>query len=95
MMLDRDLAQLAAVAPEVALVGLEQAIWSKVEAMQRVRRFERLTSCVQAVALVVVLIASTTIGMAISHSRASRPEAMQISLVSTDLAPSTLLGLQR
>ena len=93
-MLDRDLAQLAAVPPEMALPGLEQAIWSKVELMQRIHRLEQLSSRVQAATLIVVLVASTTIGMAMTHPRNLRPIGTQISMVAADLAPSALLGLQ-
>ncbi len=89
-MLDRDLAQLAAGVAEMPPAGLEQAIWSKVEALQRARRFERLASRVQLVTLIVVLAASTTLGIAITRARTS-PAVMQLSSLAADLAPSTLL----
>lgn len=91
-MLDRDLAKLAAVGPERSLSGLEQAIWTKVEGLNRLRRFERLTSRVQLLALGGVLVASTAVGVTIAKPPAGRQAVLQISSVAADLAPSTLLG---
>jgi hypothetical protein len=93
-MLDRDLATLAALGPEVSLSGLEKAVWSKVEVLAGQRRVERLASRLQLAAIGVTLIASVTIGMQIAGPPAAERGVMQISSAAADLAPSTLFGPQ-
>jgi hypothetical protein len=91
-MLDRDLAKLAASGPDVSLAGLEQAIWSKVDLLTRLRQIERLTSRLQFLAIGVALIASLAIGMKVAGQSGLRSSVMQISSAAADLAPSSLLG---
>ncbi len=91
-MLDRDLAKLAATGPDVSLAGLEQAIWSKVDVLTRLRRVERLTSRLQFVAIGVALIASVAIGMKIAGPPGAENGVTQISSAAAELAPSTLFG---
>jgi hypothetical protein len=87
-MLDRDLATLAALGPEVSLSGLEKAVWSKVEVLAGQRRVERLASRLQLAAI------GVTIGMQIAGPPAAERGVMQISSAAADLAPSTLFGPQ-
>lgn len=91
-MLDRDLARLATAGPDSRLAGLEEAIWSRVEGLKRLRRVERITSRAQLVALGAALIATTAVGVALAQPPRSRQAVMQISSVAADLAPSSLLG---
>lgn len=94
-MLDRDLARLAAVRPDLSLAGLEQAIWSRVEGLNRLRHLERVTSGVQLLALGGALVASIAVGVAVTRPPASRQAVLRISSAAADLAPSTLLGVAR
>lgn len=91
-MLERDLARLAATGPDTSLAGLEQAIWSKVEGLTRLRRAERLTSRLQFVAVGVALIASVAFGMKIAGPPGVESGVTQISSAGAELAPSTLFG---
>lgn len=93
-MLDHDLAELFRHVDDVPSRELEQAIWRRIEVMQRSRRAEALAMRLQAAALVAVLGASTTIGMALAHARPSPSSMLQISSEAAGLAPSTLLGFQ-
>ena len=94
-MLDRDLALLAAADPDVSLTGVEQAVWSKIDAIDRLQRIARMTTRVQTLALGAGLIASTALGVAAAQPSRSHNAVMQISSVAADLAPSTLLGPRR
>lgn len=94
-MLDRDLARLAAIAPDERLAGLEQAVWARVEESKRFQRFERVTSRAQLVALGAALMASTAVGVAIAQPPGRGQAVLQISSAAADLAPSSLLGAPR
>lgn len=93
-MLEHELAELSGLAGDVPPIGLEQAIWCRIEVLQQSRRVEVLATRLQAVALVVVLGASTTIGMALARVPPSPPSVIQISSEAAGLAPSTLLGFR-
>ena len=93
-MLDHDLAELAGRVHDVPPQGLEQAIWCRIEVLRRSQRVERRATRFQALALVVVLGGSTTIGMALARARPASPTVIQISSEAARLAPSTLLGFR-
>lgn len=93
-MLEHDLEELTGRMGDVPPPGLEQAIWCRIEVLQQSRRIEVLATRLQALALVVVLGASTTIGMALAHARPPHPPVTQIFSEAAGLAPSTLLGFQ-
>ncbi|NPD70461.1 hypothetical protein HN018_03340 [Lichenicola cladoniae] len=94
IMLDHDLEELTGRVGDVPPPGLEQAIWCRIEVLQQSRRIEVLATRLQALALVIVLGASTTIGVALARARPSPLSMIQISSEAAGLAPSTLLGFQ-
>lgn len=93
-MLEHDLVELSGLVGDVPPPGLEQAIWCRIEVLQQSRRVEVRATRLQALALVVVMGASTTIGMAVARVQPSRPSVIQISSEAAGLAPSTLLGFR-
>lgn len=91
-MLNDDLAELIGSEDDVPPPGLEQAIWCRVDVLLQSRRLERTALRLQALGLIVVLGASTTIGMTLAPVRSSPTFMPQITSDAAGLAPSALLG---
>jgi hypothetical protein len=90
-MLDLDLARLAD-GRDRSPDGLEGAVWSRVEALESLRRLVRMTTRVQFLALSVALVVSVALGVTIARGLAPRTPVPAIWSDGADLAPSTLLA---